>query len=389
MPIDDARPGGTHRPMINPTYARTISRHRLVLSLPIVLTTAIALWFVAGKPNSYMSTASLWVDNPAPAVSSLDNSNPAILPPAANAQQLLNELLTTRHFRVAVGQGGPLAGYLKTHSSQGWGPSALLAGQGSLRDRLEAALDTKHVSTAVAGPQVLAVSLRGPTPNVAAGTLEALVAEFNKERRALDVAGQKAKVSYWQKQADAASTAVANAKKELYAYNSGGSSDKSLQALNQAVTVASARLTHSRTAFHQASVSYGASRGEGPLVRVVDPPKVPEAPVSGRKTALFALIAGLFVGGLLSLLGVVALSAHDRDLRLTRVSDAVRRLQRSLSGDASQPDLEQVDERASELSGDGRHEGAVVASNGSGSHAHQHRGGRARSKVKGARPRRR
>ena len=42
------------------------------------------------------------------------------------------------------------------------------------------------------GGQVLSIELHGPTPEVAVGTLEALITAFNQQRRELDVAASKA-----------------------------------------------------------------------------------------------------------------------------------------------------------------------------------------------------
>ena len=112
---------------MNPSYVQTFSRHRILFSLPIVLATLLALWFVAGAPKAYKSSTSLWVDTPPPAASSLDQTNATLVTPAAQAQQFLGELLTTRRFRLGVGHGGPLARYFATHAPGGWGPSALLS----------------------------------------------------------------------------------------------------------------------------------------------------------------------------------------------------------------------------------------------------------------------
>ena len=82
-------------PIMNPSYRQTFSRHKVLFSLPVVITTLLAIWFVAGTPKQYRAGATLFVDTKA-GQSSLDNPNPAGTPPAARAQQLLTELLATK-----------------------------------------------------------------------------------------------------------------------------------------------------------------------------------------------------------------------------------------------------------------------------------------------------
>src|SRR5438105_2610218 len=112
---------------MNPRYREAFRRHRILYSLPAVLMTLLAAWFVLGAPKVYQADASLWVDTPAPQQSSLAETNTFLLTPAAQAQQLLGELLTTRDFRVEVAKRGPLETYLRSKPSQGWGPTGLLA----------------------------------------------------------------------------------------------------------------------------------------------------------------------------------------------------------------------------------------------------------------------
>jgi uncharacterized protein involved in exopolysaccharide biosynthesis len=192
-------------------YVETFSRHRRLLSIPIVVATLIAIWFAVGAAPEYESTTSLWFDNAPRGQSSLDQTNPALLTPAAEEQQLLNELLTTRAFRIKVGHRGPLAEYLAGHTSAGWGPTALLTmvrGTGSLDDRIVAALDTKQVRTTVAGPQLLAIKLKGPTPTVTAATLKALVREFNRQRSAARLARARTTLTYYKTQPPPAPTST-------------------------------------------------------------------------------------------------------------------------------------------------------------------------------------
>jgi len=79
---------------MNPSYRQTFSRHKVLFSLPVVITTLLAIWFVAGTPKQYKAGASLFVDTKS-GQSSLDDTNPGNTWPSSRAQQLLTELLET------------------------------------------------------------------------------------------------------------------------------------------------------------------------------------------------------------------------------------------------------------------------------------------------------
>src|SRR3954454_24580551 len=91
---------------MNPSYVQTFNRHRLLFSLPVVIMTVLALWFVVATPKEYKAGAALFVDNPVTQPSSFLNPTPSEPTPAAQAQQLLTELLATRSFRLKVGHAG-------------------------------------------------------------------------------------------------------------------------------------------------------------------------------------------------------------------------------------------------------------------------------------------
>lgn len=301
---------------MNPQYAATFSRHRRLLLLPLLVTMLVAVWYVASAPKAYLSTASLWFDNPPPHPSSVGNTNDITLPPAAQQQQVLTELLTTRSFRIEVGHRGPLASYLEQHSDTGWGPAALLGslrGSGSLDDRIVADLGPKQIETTVAGPQVLAVSLRGPSAEVAARTLGALVAQFKEETTStLDSRGEAA-VTYFRSQVRAASDALASARSDVASYRAGhpgasSDSDLTLHSLVQAEKAAAVQLVAATNSLNQASLTAAAPAVAKASFRVIDPAKVPTGPVSNHKKELLAIVAGLFVGALLSALAVIAMT---------------------------------------------------------------------------------
>ena len=279
---------------MNPSYAEAFSRHRILFGLPVVLAAVASLLFVLGAPKVYQAEATLWVDNPPPGGSSLNNPNPAVLTPSTQAQQVLSELLTSRSFRLAVGKRGGLKEYLASHSS-GFSLTDLLRGKAPLSNRVAAALDAKHVAMSVAGPQLIAISLKGPNPAVAANTLWALIDQFKLKRSELGIQRAQKTIAYFQHRADAAQTALETA------------------STPQAASAAAKQLKTMTRALNQAQLNLGALRLQNTTfeIEVQDPPAPPTGPVSGKKKAVFALVAGLFVGALVSFLGIVLLSGRE------------------------------------------------------------------------------
>jgi hypothetical protein len=287
--------------------------------MPMLLTVLVAVWSVLGNQKSYESTASLWVDNSPLAASSVANTNPAVPTPAEQEQAVINELLKTRDFRLAVGRRAPLAKYLAAHSGQGWGPLGLLTSLGggdTLDNRILSALGGKQVSSTVAGPQVLQVSYKGATPAVAAGTLSSLLVQVDQQGARLARLRGRGALAYYKAQVDAASRAGVSARQQVAAYiNQHGDapSDPTLNALKLAERSAGTRLAQATVRLNQASSGLQTPAGAASQVAVVDPPTVPTHPASGRINAVLALLAGLFAGALIGLLGIVALTPGRPD----------------------------------------------------------------------------
>jgi hypothetical protein len=306
---------------MNPSYVQTFNRHRLLFSLPVVIMTVLAIWFVAGTPKQYKAGASLFVDNPVTQPSSFVNPNPSEPTPAMQSQALLTELLATRSFRLKVGHKGPLTKYLATHSSEGWGPKGLLRkarGARSADDRTWDALDAKHVITALPGGQVMSIELHGPTPKVAVGTLRALLATFEQERRAIDVARQNSALAHYQSQM-AGARSVIDQVEERSANGTASAEDA------QILKVAETRLKRATRGLNQATLSLAAAQGAGPTYRLLDKPSLPAPAVSGMKKSVFGVVAGIFVGCLISLLAIVLLTGSDEKREREELREVIAR----------------------------------------------------------------
>ena len=306
---------------MNPSYRQTFSRHSVLFSLPVVITTVLAIWFVAGTPKQYRAGAALFVDTKS-GPSSLDEPNSTITPPANRAQQFLTELLATKQFQGEVGRG-PLDEYLTKHSSEGWGPTGLLRklrGSGSVADRRAKALDAKHVLTMLPGGQVLGIELRGPTPEVAVGTLQALITAFNQQRRELDVNRQRGAMTTFANRINAAKSTLARVNSQLA---DGTRSPAEIQGLLQAQRTAQAQLRNATRGYPQAALGLDVAKGEKDSYTVMDAPNLPAPPVSGMKKSVMMVFAGMFVGFLISLLAVVLLTGSDEKAVQDELRDVV------------------------------------------------------------------
>jgi hypothetical protein len=193
---------------------------------------------------------------------------------------------------------------------------AMLAGlskPASLDSRIVSSLTPKQVTSTVAGPQVLQLSYHGPTPAVAAKTLEALIDEFRGNLTEFGRARGESAVEYYQERVNAASRAVEDARSRAAAYRDEHpgvpESDPHLRALLRADRTARRDLAAATASLNE--VQSDVKRpgiGVASEITVIDAPKPPTGPVSGKKMLIIALIGGLFAGGLVSLLGVIALT---------------------------------------------------------------------------------
>jgi hypothetical protein len=307
---------------MNPSYRQTFSRHKVLFSLPVVITTVLAIWFVAGTPKQYRAGATLATDNVS-GPSYLNETNPTLTPPAARAQQLLMGLLATRQFQGEVGQRGPLDEYLAHHPSEGWSPIALLRklrGGASIGDERAKALDAKHVFAMTPSGTVLSIELNGPTPQVAVGTLNALIDSLNVRRRDMDVSRQQDAMTRLGIQISAAKTTLARLNNEV---NSGTLSSAELQGLIPVQRTAQTQLRTATRGYNLATLALDAAKKETPTYRMIDKPALPAPAVSGMKKSVMMVFAGMFVGFLISLLAVVLLTGSESKAGSDELRDVV------------------------------------------------------------------
>ncbi len=298
------------------SYRETFRQHRLLLSLPIILATLIAGWFVLGAAKSYQSSASIWVDTPGSISSTLSDLNPALTPPSTQEQDVLTELLSTRDFVDAVAYHSLLAHYLAAHPSSGFSPTALLkqltGGSGTLKALIAGSFGPKQLTTSVPGPQVLEITYSGPTPAVAQSTLNAIVQELQASSVRFTRVHDQNAIAYYQSQVRGDITTLNSARSQLSTYraqhpSATSSSDPNLAALSAAATAASNQLSQDNANLNSA-VSTLKGGSPGATLSVIDGANVPTGPTSGKKKVIEGLLGGVLAGALISLLGTIALT---------------------------------------------------------------------------------
>jgi hypothetical protein len=296
------------------TYRQTFRRHRILLSLPILIAVVIAAGLSVTSPKSYESTASLWVDNPATTDSSLGNLNPSETPPSTQEQNVVTELLATQGFALKVGHNSALGPYLASHS--GGGIPIISSGGGTLDGRIIAALEPPAVTTLVPGPQVLQISFAGPTPAVAQSTLETIVKELQKDSAAFLSQHSQGSIQYYTGQVDTATQALLATRNQAEAYRNSHPGaqpgDPNLAAFQTAEQSAGSELTQAQAGLSAAKAAQkGGSAGS--TVRVIDDASFPTGPTAGKKKQVEGILAGLVAGLLISFLGTILLTKRESD----------------------------------------------------------------------------
>ena len=297
---------------MNPRYRATARRHRVLFALIILLCALFGMSTALGSPKLYRSNASL-------VFKSLDTSATQFgaTPPAAQNQEMLNELLATRGFPQKVAAKSSLLAYLKTHATTGNGPvtvlKRLLKGSPTIDDRIATALGPKRVTSMPSGSNLLEVSFEAPTPALARSTLKVLVDEFLSERSRLQGSALQSAIGQF-------GTAQAQLKKAKSALNGYASqhpgstpaADPELKALANAQLQATRQLRTATNSVETAIAAASSGNGLAATAGIYDEPNLPLGPTTGKKRVGELTIAGAFVGALISF-GLIALMSRSRE----------------------------------------------------------------------------
>jgi hypothetical protein len=335
---------------VNPRYRETARRHRVLFGLIILLCALFGMSSALGSPKLYRSSASL-------SFQTLDTTAGQFgTPPAAQNQEMLNELLATRNFPQRVAAESSLGKYLQTHDTTGNGPLALLKrvlkGRPTYDERIAAALGPKRVTSMPSGSNLLEVDLEAPTPALARQTLRALVDEFLRERKSLQTSALTAATAQFTK----AKVQLDTARTQLNSYtrlNPGSTTngDPEMSALINAQLQATRQLRTATSALNQAFLGLNGGNGLPTDARVFDAPNLPVGPTTGKKRVLELTIVGGFVGALISF-GLIVLLSRSREDALP-VTGPVELRQASPNGLAGAPEHEPAREAVGGEAGSG------------------------------------
>src|SRR4051794_32696870 len=261
-----------------------------------------------GSQKLYRSTASLWSDS----ASATSFEAVGALPPAAQEQTMLTELLTTHNFVHDVARNSPLQTYLEKHTSTGSTPTAVLKrflkGPPTLDDRIALALSAKRVTSTVHGQHILEIAVDEPDPVLAQQTLRALIKEYIQQRSILAESALKSA----QAQVASASRSLAEARLNLDSYvrtHPGlPSNDLERRALSNAYRSGLLQLRTATSSMNQALGAVAGGSGLQSTLRVYDPPLLPAGATTGKKRVVELTIAGAFLGGLISFFLIMLMS---------------------------------------------------------------------------------
>jgi uncharacterized protein involved in exopolysaccharide biosynthesis len=306
-------------------FLDTLFRHRWLALIPIGLGLVLAGGYALVQPRAFQTSASLWINSNTPGQNPNAGTSNQYVDPSTQQENILRELLTTRSFALAVGHDGPLGAYLAKHSDADVkglaaepGLGALFSsGSKSLDDRITTELPTDVTLTAP-GPQVVTITVKGPSASVAVGTTNTVIKEYTNQVVAALRASDQVAVSYYAQQLSLAQTTQQNAQQALATYQKDhpnvAASDATLQQMQQATDLAEHNYGTQLQQYQQAQLNLAnASNYSG--FQVIDRPVTPSGPVSRLKNVITAGVGGLVIGLIIALLIISALSALDGTVR--------------------------------------------------------------------------
>jgi hypothetical protein len=239
-----------------------------------------------------------------------------IASPAEVESLVLYELLNTPEFDLAVARGSQLPAFLESGGGPGgFSPSALLSSDGAVPAGVAvddaAGFVGLHVSGYPVGPQIMLVSYTGPSPTVARSALRSLIRQLAVAAKEFGAGIQRTVASFYRNSLVSASSLVANSQGALTDYarahpEADGTNDANYRALSKQVQQADSQLVAVQAAGAANADTEGV--GSSATVEVIDSPSLPRGPVTGLRAKLAGPIAGAFVGVLVALLALLALT---------------------------------------------------------------------------------
>jgi uncharacterized protein involved in exopolysaccharide biosynthesis len=316
-------------------YLETFFRHPKLYLLPIVLTLFVSVSIAALQPPKYESTARLWFDS-SPSNSATLNAYAALSDQEA---AVLTELLLSRSFDLKVAHRGPMYQYLESHRQPASGVSKLsnqLASFGigvpisaSVDDAAYNAI-SQGVIGVPAGPQIVTVTVTFSDPNVARGTAEAVVEQFQDDTLQDQRNQVQAAVDFYTQQVSDAQAQVTTADNSVAVYLSTHPDqrqanpipDPTLSLLQQTDSLMRQRYATLAQQLDAEKLSLAQLNAPGSAsFRIIDQANEPTQPITSKKALLFSLGGGFLVGLILMSLSVILLTLADQTVRRTEEVD--------------------------------------------------------------------
>ncbi len=311
-------------------YLEVFFRHKVALLSLMTLSVVVSTLVVMMLPRTYQATATLWFDqSPIP-----DNSAASsYTTPADQAVAIFHDLVNTRDFDVSVGNRGPLAAYFdRTGDFPTNDPVTPIvhwlerkpAATGSARTELVdyGVLTTlqKYLLIAPTEPHLVSLTFNFTDPTIAAGTLKAVIDQFEEQVKATTLITAQGSVDFYTSQVTAQLKVVQAADKAVASYLAvhpelrvpNAPFDPTFAGLQQTDDLARQTYADLSQKLDQARLTVASLQQPGPYgFRIVDAPQAPASASGVLKTVLLGTGSGIGVALLLVFVICVLLVAAD------------------------------------------------------------------------------
>ena len=309
-------------------FIETFFRHKLLILLPMFVTPLVVMpfAFILVQPY-YETTAGVWAERPA--YVPITDETSRYVSPAQYQQSRLNELLQTRAFLEDVGRRTSLAPLLT--SDQG-------------REQVVVYLQ-RAIYPLPSGNKLLGIRVRADDPDLAMEIINATLTTFRERAQNERSTQASSAISFYEGQLKNAEDDRSKAQDAVRRYvtanprlsadaaalvgsGSGSSSsttrvpvpasalDPQLSELSKRLDAAEREVDRLRGLVEQARFDASASLdGSDSSLQVVDPPIYPSRPQRERRRFIIFPAAAVVIGGLVSALLLISLTATDRSVR--------------------------------------------------------------------------
>ncbi len=317
-------------------YLETFYRHRLVVIAPLVICMCVSLVLVALQPRTFAATAKIWVDRPLLTATVATN---IYATPADEQTAVLQELLKTRSFCILAAARGTLpADLARAHALDARSPVnralSFVQGHGihgvvtpltqDQVDNLVFQTITLGATVVASGPNIVTVTVQYADPAVAAATAQGIIDQYVDEVLGGQRSEAKAAVDFYSGQVAGARTELSAADTKVLNYLDAHPEqraptaipDVSLTQLKLDDDQARQRYQSLQTKLDDAELQSAIADQSTPNgFRLIDPPLIPQQPVSRLKLLLEGGGVGLLAGLMLSIVGLVGLTLADTSIR--------------------------------------------------------------------------